>query len=239
MLGMGFGLTMVPCLHLLLGQTMKEAVRSSLFLHVPISIFSLLIHYANPQDVFDILGWVILGSLVGIELGLWLRNIVSAKVLKVAFCLLLIFILMRQYGLMDGFHLEAKLDDLQIYHHIVLGLVAATLSVTMGIGGGVVLVTVYVLMLSMNPKSATFLSLHVISLNAVLSSYRTRSEFIWYPYYKHIFVFGCLGGLAGKLVFTWISVDLMKTVFGIFLLLVLARMLASLWQDSGEAHAQS
>lgn len=229
LLGMGPGLVIVTSLHLISNYDMKKAIVGSLLLLVPISTSSAILHYTTQSQIPSFLIWVMLGVIFGVFTGLWIRNHVTGTYLKKFFCLFLFIILMRHWFYL--FHInsdEHQFIILSFYAHFFIGFSASILSSLMGIGGGVLVVTIYYSIFSYPSKAVTQISVYVVLLNAWLNSLLCYRQLYWNNTLTRITLGGLLGAIVGIYIFQLIPEVLLQVIYGFFLTIILLRVLQSI-----------
>ena len=228
LLGMGPGLVIVSSLHLFSNYPMKKAITGSLLLLVPISTFAAILHYTFQTEVPLFLNWVILGTIIGVFVGLWIRNHISGNNLKKFFCLFLAIILIRHwFYLFDFYSSNQQIINPDFYGHFMIGFSASLLSSLMGIGGGVLVVTIYFSILNFPSKIVTQISVYVVLLNAWLNTFFSYRQLYWNKTLTLIVVGGFIGAICGIYIFQSVQEKVLQIVYGLFLLLILLKMLKS------------
>lgn len=92
--GVGGGIVLVPLLTLLLKMDFKHAVTASLVIIIPTAIAGIIGHLrASPltKSSWIIAGIVIVGAIVGAQIGVWLCHNLPVNVLKKLFACILFF----------------------------------------------------------------------------------------------------------------------------------------------------
>lgn len=108
---------------------------------------------------------------------------------------------------------------------VLLGLLAGTLAATLGIGGGVVYVPVLVVAFSLDQHVAQGTSLAVILATTIVGAitHARLGNVQW-----RISIPVAVGGVAGALAGAWVALGLegevLRRMFGVFLLIVAGRM---------------
>jgi len=229
LLGMGPGLVVVSSLHLISNYHMKKAIIGSLLLLVPISTFSAILHYIAQPNIASFLIWIIIGASVGVFTGSWIRNHISGTYLKKFFCLFLTVILIRHWFYLFDFNSdEYQLIKLASYGHFFIGFCASLLSSLMGIGGGVLIVSIYYSILNFPSKTVTQISVYVVLLNAWLNSIVSYHNLYWNNVLTRITIGGLLGTICGIYVFQSIPEKLLQIIYGFFLIIILLKILRNL-----------
>lgn len=230
LMGMGPGMMIVPTLHLLCRYDLKKAVTGSLLLLVPVSLGSALSHHLHSNPFSAYILWILPGSLIGIDLGLMLRRRLSSRTLKMIFCVFLALILIRHWGQILDWPLPLPSFEIRFewYHHILIGCLASTLAASMGIGGGVLIMTTYFGVLGFPARETAVASACVVCLNSCLSSYKSRTELYWNKNLTIILGCGLLGAFTGGMTASQISEDTLRLLVGGFLLIVFFNMIRGL-----------
>lgn len=114
---------------------------------------------------------------------------------------------------------------LEIAGLIILGLIAGTIGAALGVGGGVIYVPTLVVVFSLDQHLAQGTSLAVILATAVVATVaHARLGNVRWKIAAPI----ALGGITGALFGAWIALGLdgevLRRMFGVFLLAVAARM---------------
>jgi uncharacterized membrane protein YfcA len=92
MLGVGGGIVLVPALILAFGFSQTEAQGTSLAVLVPpIGLFAALAYYRHGMVQLPVVGWIVVGFVVGAYLGALAVPYLPARVLQWGFGLLLLF----------------------------------------------------------------------------------------------------------------------------------------------------
>lgn len=114
---------------------------------------------------------------------------------------------------------------------ILIGIAAGILSGFVGIGGGVVIVPALIYFFGMTQMQAQgtslFLMLPPIGILAVMNYYKTGNVNIWYG-----IIIACafvIGGYFGSKISLRISPNMVKIIFGTFMLYVAFKMILSGW----------
>ena len=145
------------------------------------------------------------------------------------FCLFLLIILIRHWFYL--FHInsdEYQFIILSFYAHFFIGFSASILSSLMGIGGGVLVVTIYYSIFSYPSKTVTQISVYVVLLNAWLNSLLCYRQLYWNNTLTRITLGGLLGAIVGIYIFQLIPEVLLQVIYGFFLIIILLRVLKSM-----------
>ncbi|WP_456378793.1 sulfite exporter TauE/SafE family protein [Thiolapillus sp.] len=136
--------------------------------------------------------------------------------------------------------------ELQYFLYAVLGAVAGVLAGLLGIGGGLVIVPGLLFLFHLQGLESSFLS-HVaigsslaIIIPTALSSLRAHHKHgaVDWPVMLKLAPGLMFGALGGAWLASLFSTDMLKSVFGLFLLLVAFQMLSGLAPGRGKVHRQ-
>ncbi|PCJ16423.1 MAG: hypothetical protein COB02_16290 [Candidatus Cloacimonadota bacterium] len=224
LLGMGPGLILVPSLHFIYDYPLKRAAASSLIIMIPIALFSCMTHYFHNHAFPDFYNWlmyVYLGCFFGSFIGVKVRQSVSPKLLK---CLFVFFLVLIQIKIWLSVTQAINVLDISVYHHLLIGFCASFLSSLMGIGGGVIIISVYIGVLGVASKPTALISIYVILLNSILASFHGKSDFVYDPILKKIFSLALIGALIGTYTQSFISDIHLMYFFKVFLIIVTIKM---------------
>jgi uncharacterized membrane protein YfcA len=121
---------------------------------------------------------------------------------------------------------------------LAFGLCTGMLSGILGIGGGTFMVPFMVLALGIGQHAAEATSLLVVlptSLVATAVLARRGAVDVWRS--LSLGLMGAAGGAVGALIALALPADVLRRLFGVFMLIISARMLRRLWTTRGLAHA--
>ncbi|MGL4796980.1 MAG: sulfite exporter TauE/SafE family protein [Paraclostridium sp.] len=91
----------------------------------------------------------------------------------------------------------------------------------MGMGGGTILIPMLILFCSVDPKIAQSVNLlSSIPMSLVALFIHARNKNVVFKLVVPIALFGVLGSVVGSLVANYISSELLRRIFGIFLLII-------------------
>lgn len=147
MLGIGGGVVMVPLLTLFAGMPIKRTAGTSLaviFLVIAVGVVAQEIR--APGDIhWRVSLWLATGAVAGSFLGRRLNDAIPEKVFRYAFCLVLLVVSVRLFGLMPQTTalIAGDVDPAapgHIAYLVGMGLLAGIVSALFGLGGGVVAV---------------------------------------------------------------------------------------------------
>jgi hypothetical protein len=119
---------------------------------------------------------------------------------------------------------------LEIITLIVLGLFAGAIAASLGLGGGIIFVPALVVLFGFDQHIAQGTSLAVIFPTAIVATIaHTRRGNVRWPLAIPIGLAGIIGAVFGAQIALRLDPDLLRRMFGIFLLLLAARMAWRAW----------
>lgn len=119
---------------------------------------------------------------------------------------------------------------------LAFGLCTGMLSGILGIGGGTFMVPFMVLALGVGQHAAEATSLLVVLPTSLVATYTlARRGAVDVRQSLKLGLMGAAGGVAGALIALALPADALRRVFGVFMLIVAARMLLGLWKTRGQA----
>jgi uncharacterized membrane protein YfcA len=119
---------------------------------------------------------------------------------------------------------------------LAFGLCTGMLSGVLGIGGGTFMVPFMVLALGIGQHAAEATSLLVVLPTSIVATVvLARRDAVDVRRALSLGVMGALGGVAGALIALALPADTLRRLFGVFMLIVSARLLRGLWKTRGAA----
>ncbi len=175
-LGIGGGIILVPILTeflyrsgLSLDQTMTSAFATAMFIAVFTTASSSYRQYRQDNIVFKAIPFTALGAISGGWLGAWLGSNISGKGLTVMFGSFLILASINLF--ISSGRKEGKID-LTAFRHLaffVLGLVTGVIAALFGIGGGIIMIPIFVLIFGLPAEKVAGTSSSIAFLLSVSS----------------------------------------------------------------------
>ena len=127
---------------------------------------------------------------------------------------------------------------LEIAGLITLGLFAGAIAAALGIGGGVIFVPALVVIFGFDQHIAQGTSLAVIFPTAIVATLaHTRMKNVEWKLSIPIGLAGIVGAIVGAQLALRLPADLLRRMFGIFLILLAIRMGWRAWKMEGSAPA--
>jgi uncharacterized membrane protein YfcA len=114
---------------------------------------------------------------------------------------------------------------LEIAGLILLGLLAGTVAASLGVGGGIIYVPALVVLFAFDQHIAQGTSLAIILPTAIVATIaHARLGNVRWPLAAPIAIAGIAGAALGAWIALSLDADLLRRLFGVFLLLMAARM---------------
>jgi hypothetical protein len=114
---------------------------------------------------------------------------------------------------------------LEIAGLILLGLLAGTVAASLGVGGGIIYVPALVVLFAFDQHIAQGTSLAIILPTAIVATIaHARLGNVRWPLAVPIAIAGIAGAALGAWIALSLDADLLRRLFGVFLLLMAARM---------------
>jgi len=110
---------------------------------------------------------------------------------------------------------------------IIIGLFAGFVGGALGLGGGIIIVPALVFIMGFTQHQAQGTSLAVLLLPVGIFSviHYAKNNYIDYKYAAILIIASVLGSYLGSIVSTHIPAKTLKTIFGVFMLLVSLKMI--------------
>lgn len=224
--GIGGGTVIVPAL-VWLGLTQRHAAATSMLAIVPTSI-SGVISYAVGGNV-DWLAAILvfLGMLAGGQVGSWLLARLPERVLRWAFVVFLVFVIVNQAIATPSRDSSIELTVGTVAGLIVFGVVAGLLAGLLGIGGGAICVPALSIIFGASDLIARGTSLLAMFPNAITTTVANMRRHL--VHVKAGLTIGVVAALVTPFG-TWIAGAISPRVGAILFTVYLAALLArSLW----------
>lgn len=226
--GIGGGVLIVPAL-IMAGLAPAEAIGTSLAaLLPPVGIFGVLIYRRERLVNFKAGLLIALGLFLTMSFGAYLSNsVLDASSLKIAYGLFLLYVAFRYLGpfrkLEPGaYPLDSKPERDSTLGYFLVGCLAGILSGMFGIGGGAVIIPCLTGFFHYSPKRASGTTLMVL-----LPPVGLLGAWVYYSQGNLLFdkawpvVVGLMiGTIVGANLSVRLPENLVKKMFGIFLLLI-------------------
>jgi uncharacterized membrane protein YfcA len=223
--GVGGGVLIVPGLVLLLALDQRIASGTSLAAIVPMASVG-VISYAVGGSVDWIAALLlVVGSVVGAQIGSYLLNRIPRKVLSWLFIAFIVVVIATLFLVIPSRDATVDITVLSGAGLIVLGLGTGVLSGLLGIGGGIVIVPLLILLFGASDLVAKGTSLLVIIPTALFGTLgNLRRHNVDLQAATVIGVSACTTTAAGAAIAGILSPTLSTVLFAIFLAAVAVQM---------------
>jgi uncharacterized membrane protein YfcA len=230
-LGVGGGVIIVPLLIWVLRTPVKQATGISLASVVLIStvgtITEMVVHASNIR--WSTALWLTTGSLVGAWLGARLLRRINERPLRVGLAVILLLAtwrLLATIGTSGDALRSASGHDPMVVLVVAIGMLAGGISVLFGVGGGVVIVPAFLLLVPQMPfpmVAATSLA-SVVPTSAFSAYQHVKLGTVDVRMVTRLSAFGIVGAVLGALAVNMVPVGVFRAVCAAFLVLAAVRM---------------
>lgn len=199
--GIGGGTVIVPAL-VWLGLTQRHAAATSMMAIVPTAV-SGVVSYAFESDVDWIAALIVFGGMfVGGQIGSWLLSKLPELVLRWAFVVFLLFVMVNQAMSNPSRDSRIVMSVGTVIGLVAFGVIAGVLAGLLGIGGGAICVPALSILFGANDLIARGTSLLAMFPNAITTSIaNTRRHLV---HVKAAAVIGVVAALTAPLG-TWMA----------------------------------
>ena len=238
--GIGGGAVLVPLLVLWAALPQHQAHATSLAAIILTAAWGALTYARDGSVAFGAGLAIATGAIVGAWFGAALMHRLSARRLRQAFGVLAVVVAAQ---LLIGVRTPAEglvvVDGAAaVVGYVALGLTAGALSALMGVGGGVIMVPAMVLLFGFTQHVAQGTSLLIIIPTALIGAVRhSRHGYTDWRLGALLGVGGVLGAWIGATVALGLDGDLLRRLFGAFLLITGVRLLVGAGKRSAEPEA--
>lgn len=222
-LGIGGGVVLVPLFLMVLGLNMKAAVGTSLACLVAYSAVGFISQARYGNVRWAVFGKLVPLGLVGSYLGGELTTRLPVSDLKRAFGAIMLLVGVKlaffpnwpRVGEARAAHGRAWLQLL------LIGFVAGLVGGTLGIGGGVLLVPIFLMVVGMNMREAVGTSLAcLVAYSPVAMVRRVVEHDVDWPVFLMVMPLGLVGSWLGVRLANRLPAVLLKRTFGVLMMLL-------------------
>ena len=225
-LGIGGGVVIVPVLTVIFKYPIRKAVGTSLAALPLTALAGLVMHFFIRQTGISAMPIILIsaGSIFGARAGVYLSQIIKGKYIKLGFAILLLYVGLKQFGLLTLTGTEGAIYDNWGFF-ILLGLMAGLCSALLGIGGGVVMVPALNMLLGYSIHEAIMISLAVIIPTSLIGTFfHSKNSNVDFLALKYIIPGAIIGALTGSMLSNVSSVVVIQKVLGVLLILLSIKM---------------
>jgi uncharacterized protein len=224
--GVGGGILIVPGLVLAMRMDQRVAHGTSLAAIIAIAPLGVAGFAIHDKVDWTAAGLISVGAVAGAIAGTALLHRVSQPTLRIAFAIFLIASGIRLMVALPAAHGRGEIDALMALGLVVLGLVSGTTAGLLGVGGGIVIIPMLVILLSMPDAVAKGTSLVVIIPTAIVGTWRNiRKGNTNLRVAGVVGLVGAGAAFAGSQLAVNIDPDVSKVLFSILLFVVAAQLL--------------
>lgn len=242
LLGVGGGIVIVPGLIWACGLGRHMATGTSLLAILPIAVVGTLTYALSPGGAFDLPASAILagGSLVGAVAGAQVNARMSEHGLRVAFAVVtglfgLRLVIPLGFGSSAD---ELPLDALNVAVLVALGVGGGVLSGLLGVGGSGVVIALLVIALGTSQVLAQGVALAAVIPTVIVAAATHRRLGSLEPRTGAIVgLIGVAGAVPGVLAAIALPSDVLRTIFGAFLVVSSVRTLGAVYGPRARTRA--
>ena len=161
--GIGGGTILIPVL-LMFGYAIKEAIGISIVQMVFSSIYGSYLNHKKGNLDIKMVGIIGVGGFIGAFFSGYTAAILSDKTLEIIFLVFASFALMRLFFKTND---TKEKQDINLFVLFILGLFLGILSMTIGVGGSIILVPILVSFWHVDLKKATSAGLFFVVFSSV------------------------------------------------------------------------
>ncbi|MFC6356341.1 sulfite exporter TauE/SafE family protein [Luethyella okanaganae] len=224
--GVGGGVIIVPALVLLLGFDVRVASGTSLAAIAPSALVGVIAYVLSDSVDWILAALLVIGSVVGAQLGSHLLNRIPREQLAWSFIGFLALVIASLFLVIPSRDATIELNAIVVAGTIVLGLATGILSGLLGVGGGIVVVPVLIVLFGTSDLVAKGTSLAMIvptAISGTVGNIRRRNLDL--PAAVAVGLAACTTTGLGALSAAAVPPQLGNTLFAGFLALVAARMI--------------
>lgn len=176
--GVGGGLLIVPALVALLHFDVRKAAGTSLAAIVPMSMVGVLSYVAHGAVDWLAALLLVIGSIVGAQIGSLLLNRIPRRLLRWGFIVFVVVVIVSLFFVVPVRDAQIHVTPWAIVGVIVLGLFTGILSGLLGIGGGAVVVPILILLFGSSDLVAKGTSLAMMvptAISGTIGNFRRKN----------------------------------------------------------------
>jgi len=236
--GLGGGIFLIPLMIFLFDLPVKYVAGTMLLAMVPFTAMATLQNIRNGYVNFRIGSLVQIGAVIGVLVGVHYSTVFSDIILKITFLSIILYLLIslqfknrsqfnlatQLFRLLNNIppHTELRKLDIRISLTalIILGFLAGFFSGLLGIGGGFMMVPLFMIGIKLPPKIAVGTSLFMILLTSSIGAIQHAAlHHIRYELALALAIGMIIGALIGSLLLTKISERRLTKIISFVLLI--------------------
>jgi uncharacterized membrane protein YfcA len=222
LLGVGGGIILVPLLAGRFRLSQHASHGTSLAVVGATALASLVIYGSHASVAWRVAAWVAVASAITVHLGVALASRLSSRSLKRAFAVLLVAVAIRLLwspGAIAGALPASPIA--QVALELSIGAGVGLLAGFMGVGGGLIAVPAFVLLLGMAQRTAQGTSLAVILVTAPIGTWSNarRGQVSW-SLFPLLATGAAMGGAVAAAIAHAVPQQLLASLFAGFLIVV-------------------
>jgi uncharacterized protein len=229
LLGIGGAAILIPGMVEVLRISQHKAHGTSLMVMIPVATLAAAVYALNGEMHWPLVALFSVASMAGAVAGARLMSRIPAPTLKKLFGFFLLFVSLRMIipiGTPAAGGAVDMSDPFSLSGQALLGLFAGVMSGLLGIGGGQILIPGMVFLFQIDQRLAQGISLAFIVPTAIAGSLTHYRRGNVVPEAGLLLIPGALiGSLIGAGVAQQLPGDVLKQIFGVFLLYVGVRMI--------------
>ena len=233
LLGVGGGILLVPILTARFRLSQHLAHGTSLAVVGATALSSLIIYGAHANVAWLTALWVALASVVTVRLGTRLARRLSSAALTRSFAVFLVLVAVRLL-IRPPAHAAPVSGPAVVPLDLGIGAIAGLLAGFMGVGGGIIAVPAFTLLLGLPQRVAQGTSLAMILVTAPVGTWEnTRHGYVAWRLVLMLGIGAAIGAPVASLIAHRVPQELLARIFAVFLVAVAAQS----WIRSGRARA--
>jgi len=229
-LGIGGGTIVIPGLVFIAGHKVRDVLGIALATAVPTALTGIAAHFViNAANIKLAMAlFIVMGSVPGSRLGVWLVTKMNNKILSRLFAGLLVFAGLRLTGVINMPTESFSSLSLSAYPFlIILGLLTGFTSALFGVGGGIIMVPALSLFFGLSMHQAIATSLTAVLPTALAGSFfHAKRRSVSGPEFKEriylltfLIPLALIGAVLGAIIANSLPQEPLKIIFGVFMTL--------------------
>ncbi|MCR8671752.1 sulfite exporter TauE/SafE family protein [Agrococcus sp. HG114] len=229
--GIGGGIVIVPLLVLAAGFKRRLAAGTSLAAIVPAALVGVASYAALEQVDWLVALILVLGSVVGAQLGAHLLHRLPVIAIRWAFIVFLVAVAVSLFFVVPSRDAELELAVLPVIGLVTLGFGTGVLSGILGVGGGIIVVPMLILLFGQSDLVAKGTSLAMMIPTAISGTIgNLRRTNVDIPAALIVGLSACVTTALGAAVSVALDPRTASIVFAVFLAVLIVRLVIEAWK---------